>query len=72
MLRVWQKGPLCAKLQIEERDSTTIQHDIEKKTQSKNKKNEKKSITKISKFQRFVLKTRNFLKSTNHKIFKMF
>ena len=38
VLRVWQKGSLCAKLQIEERDSTTIQHDIEKKTRSKNKK----------------------------------
>ena len=43
MLRVWQKEPLCAKLQIEERDSTTIQHDIEKKIQSKNKKKLKKN-----------------------------
>ena len=38
VLRVWQRGPLCAKLQIEERDSTTIQHDTEKRIQNRNKK----------------------------------
>ena len=43
MLRVWQKKSLCAELQIEERDSTTIQHDIEKKIQSKNRKKLKKN-----------------------------
>ena len=43
VLRVWQRGPLCAKLQIEERDSTTTQHDTEKRTQSRNKRELKKN-----------------------------
>ena len=36
------------------------------------KKNEKISITKQSKFHQLILKTKNFTKSTNHKIFKTF
>ena len=43
-----------------------------KNSKQKQKKIEKKSIMKISIFRRFVLKTRNFLKSTNHKIFRTF
>ena len=38
----------------------------------KRKKNKNTLITKQSKFHSSILKMKNFLKSTNHKIFKMF
>ena len=48
----------------------TIQYHAEKKIQNFKKK-EKISITKQLKFHQLILKTKNFTKSTYHKIFKI-
>ena len=45
---------------------------LKKKFKTQKKKNEKISITKQSKFHQLILKTKNFTKSTNRKIFKTF
>ena len=72
VLFMWQKKSFCKKLQIEKRCSTTIQRYVEKKIQNTKKKTEKILIMKQSKFYQLILKTKNFTKLTNHKIFKTF